>query len=139
MRIIAGVLMAGALAFSSGCAKADWIDRTLVTVDVTGVWTGWYTTTPGGQVDVRLELQQQGPNVTGSFQTLGRSGGSGFTVSGPLEGTVAGDVFRFKVTRGSTSGELMVSGDEMNGPASTPMPSAVFLRRVDSLPRPGPR
>jgi len=133
-----GVLIAAVLAFGSGCARSDWIDRTLVTVDVTGVWTGWYTST-WGPVDVRLELQQQGPNVIGYFQTLGRSGGSGFNVSGPLEGTVAGDVFRFKVTRGSISGELMVSGDEMKGPATTPTQSAVFLQRVDSSARPGPR
>jgi len=29
-----------ALVFASGCAQKDWIDRTLVTVDVTGVWSG---------------------------------------------------------------------------------------------------
>ena len=40
MKIIAALLMAAALAFASGCAKTDWIDRTLVTVDVTGAWYG---------------------------------------------------------------------------------------------------
>src|SRR5215468_11215122 len=29
-----------ALVFASGCAQKDWIDRTLVTVDVTGTWYG---------------------------------------------------------------------------------------------------
>jgi len=54
------------------------------------------------------------------------------TVSGAVEGTVDGDVFRFKQTSGTTSnygpvnGEMRVSGDEMSG-----RPWGV-LRRVDS-------
>jgi hypothetical protein len=34
------MLTLAALAFDSGCAKTDWIGRTLVTVDVTGSWYG---------------------------------------------------------------------------------------------------
>ena len=37
MRMI-GLLIATTLVGGSGCAKTDWIDRTLVTVDVTGSW-----------------------------------------------------------------------------------------------------
>ena len=33
-------LVATALVLGSGCVKQDWIDRTLVTVDVTGNWHG---------------------------------------------------------------------------------------------------
>jgi hypothetical protein len=40
MKVIARVLIVAALAFSSGCARTDWIERTLVTVDVTGTWFG---------------------------------------------------------------------------------------------------
>jgi hypothetical protein len=40
MRLIVGLLAMVTLAFGSACAKQDWIDRTLVTVDVTGVWEG---------------------------------------------------------------------------------------------------
>jgi hypothetical protein len=36
MKAIVGLLVVVALVFGSGCAKQDWIDRTLVTVDVTG-------------------------------------------------------------------------------------------------------
>ena len=39
MRAALGVLGV-ALMLASGCAQKDWIDRTLVTVDVTGVWEG---------------------------------------------------------------------------------------------------
>jgi hypothetical protein len=40
MKITAELLIAAALVFASGCTKTDWIDRTLVTVDVTGTWCG---------------------------------------------------------------------------------------------------
>ena len=38
MTALIGLLIAMTLALGSGCAKQDWIDRTLVTVDVTGGW-----------------------------------------------------------------------------------------------------
>jgi hypothetical protein len=34
------VLLALALVGSLSCVRGDWIDRTLVTDDVTGTWTG---------------------------------------------------------------------------------------------------
>lgn len=34
LRTIAGFLVLIVLTFGSGCAKSDWIERTLVTVDV---------------------------------------------------------------------------------------------------------
>jgi hypothetical protein len=40
MKTIVGILIAATLLFGSGCAKTDWIDRTLVTEDVTGTWSG---------------------------------------------------------------------------------------------------
>jgi hypothetical protein len=40
MKAILGLLVAAVLAVGSGCAKTDWIDRTLVTTDLTGIWTG---------------------------------------------------------------------------------------------------
>ena len=52
MKTIAGVLIVAALVFGSGCATSDWIERTLVTVDVTGTWFG---SIPGGS------------NTTGDF------------------------------------------------------------------------
>ena len=48
-----GSLVAAMLA--SGCAKPDWIEQTLVTVDVTGTWVGSMGKGPG-VVEVRLEL-----------------------------------------------------------------------------------
>jgi hypothetical protein len=40
LKIIARMLILATLAFGAGCAKSDWIERTLVTVDVTGTWNG---------------------------------------------------------------------------------------------------
>jgi hypothetical protein len=91
-----------------GCAKSDWIQSTLVTVDVTGVWVG--STGKGiGQSVIRLELEQQGPNVKGYYRRSSAAGGSR---QGPIDGTVGGDVFRFRAPTGGPEGELTVSGDE---------------------------
>ena len=76
MKTLGGLLVAAMLVFGSGCAKQDWIDRTLVTVDVTGVWTGGQTW--GGERqrpafgDVVLDLTQQGSTVKGSLRVEGQ-------------------------------------------------------------------
>jgi len=106
--------LAIALVLGSGCAKQDWIDRTLVTVDVTGVWSG---SLRGSQAprDVRLELKQEGSKVTGTMRLL-----PAFTPDetlSPIEGNVAGDLFTFHDPRGALSGELTVGEDEMTGRA----------------------
>lgn len=134
MRLVTRVLIVAALAFGSGCAQTDWIDRTLVTVDVTGAWYG----TAAG--DYWFELEQQGSTVKGSIKfTTGSGWQSGGALSGPIDGTVAGDLFRFSGARGSLDGELTVSGDEMNGRIwSAQWGTRPFsLRRVDSSSRPG--
>ena len=137
MKLIAGLLIAAALAFASGCAKTDWIDRTLVTVDVTGTWEGKAASVGAamGATDLLFELEQQGSTVKGLVRVTGRSGGP-VPIAGPIEGTVAGDVFRFRTTRG-VEGELTVSGDEMNGRVSLLGSQPLSLRRVDPSSRPG--
>jgi hypothetical protein len=96
------------LVVSLGCAKSDWIQQTLVTVDVTGTWEG--SRGRGGSAYsggiVIFTLQQNGPKVTGQLRSP--EGGSF-----PIEGTVNGDVFSFH--SGPWKGELQVSGDEMRG------------------------
>src|SRR5262245_38822455 len=127
------LVLAAVVALGSGCAKPDWIQQTLVTVDVTGTWKS-----PDGLFDFRLE--QQGSKVTGSIVSAGPTGA---TNAGPLAGSVAGDMFRFKQAAVSRTGsifegELSVSGDEMIGNVrNTGAPGGgfrgqVLLRRVDS-------
>ncbi len=139
MRAVTRVLIAAVLAFGLGCAQTDWIDRTLVTESVTGAWAGTMIS-PGGQPavsqDVKLEMQQQGPRVVGTF----RGGMTGANVRGsiPIEGSVAGDVFTFKDARGTLAGELTVNGDEMRGRGvfGNSRPVTFNLRRVDASPPP---
>jgi hypothetical protein len=79
MRTIVRVLVTTALVFSgSGCAaKQDWIDRTLVTVDVTGTWSGSVTelAVMSAHAPVLLfELEQQGSTVKGYMRVGGSAG-----------------------------------------------------------------
>jgi len=121
--------MAVLLAAGSGCAQKDWIDRTLVTVDVTGTWQGgsaWL-----------LDLKQEGAKVKGWVRThVGdlRSGQALAVEQAPIEGTVAGDVFTFKALQGTLDGQMTVSADEMTGPVSTTAggPRVLTLRRTKS-------
>jgi hypothetical protein len=104
-----GLLMFAAL----GCAaRQDWIQETLVTVDVTGAWTGSYNagTCCGGSFS--MTLRQDGPRVTGELRMTGSMLRN---ENGPVEGTVRGDVLSFRQPDGRIGGEMMVKGDEMQG------------------------
>src|SRR5215467_11999332 len=72
MKAALGVI-AAALVLTSGCAQKDWIDRTLVTENVTGAWTGSFGE-GNSYRELRLDLQQEGSKVTG-FATI-REGGT---------------------------------------------------------------
>ena len=141
MKTLAGLLLAVLLTMDAGCARTDWIDRTLVTVDVTGTWYGRAggSATGGGSFD--FDLKQQGSTVKGLLRYRGSTSISG-DPSGPIEGTVGGDVFRFRDTRGSLEGEMTVNGDEMIGLISTQYGRRpLSLQRIDpsSLPASPPR
>jgi hypothetical protein len=140
MRTIAGLLLTALLTMSTGCARTDWIDRTLVTVDVTGTWSGRWA---GSSPELLFELEQQGSTVKGFMRYTAGSSAYVGARSGPIEGTVAGDVFHFRQTAGNVEGELTVSGDEMNGRATQSLLGSrpFSLRRVDpsSLPASPPR
>src|SRR4030095_8085310 len=118
MRASVGMLLATILVVGSGCAKQDWIDRTLVTVDVTGTWSGTMMTAgsggAGGARDVVFELEQKGSMVKGTMRVTSRG-----QAADTREGTVAGDVFRFKDPRATWEGELTISGEEMAGRVMT--------------------
>src|SRR3989442_7500459 len=133
MRTLAGLLLATLLTVSAGCAQPDWIDRTLVTVDVTGTWEG---SAAGKGLSLRLELEQEGLTVKGFVRYRGVNPLPGGRTGGPIDGTVAGDVFRFRDSRGSVEGELTVSGDEMTGLVSYSGQRLLSLRRVDPSSRP---
>jgi hypothetical protein len=91
MKAVTWMLIAGVLVFASGCASTDWIDRTLVTEDVTGTWEGSTTA-----ITLRLDLKQEGTRVKGTMRAGG--GDIRWNREGPIEGTLAGDLFSFKQT-----------------------------------------
>ncbi len=105
-----GFIGALALLIASGCApRADWIQGTLVTADVTGVWRGRaYALGGGGGVgDMEMSLEQRGPKVTGEYRYRGEKHF--------IEGTVSGDTFTFRDADGDIRGQATVDGDEMSG------------------------
>jgi len=137
MKTIAWGILVAALACSSGCARPDWIERTLVTVDVTGTWQGSVGGPAGaGGASYELFLEQEGPKVRGSVRAYGATVMPGGSLSGPIEGTVAGDVFSFRQTYGPLTGETTVSGDDMTGQVSFQSTYRISLRRVNSSARP---
>lgn len=108
--MIAWLAMGLLMLAAAGCTRPDWIEQTLVTADVTGVWRGTYGIEP-----FEVTLQQSGPKVTGQF--VMRTGGQG-RVDGPVEGTINGDILRFHDSRGRVAVEAQVNGDEMTGSGS---------------------
>ena len=133
MNAIVRVMLVTVLACASGCTRPDWIQQTLVTVDVTGAWVGWLG--KGGLgAEVRLDLDQQGQKVRGTFRSFVSSNYGFEFPNGPLVGTVNGDVFSFEMTSGGrgVAGELTVNGDEMQGYAAAGSRTPISLRRVSS-------
>ena len=99
-----------------------------MTADVTGTWEGTFF-----YLDFQFELEQQGSTVKGFMRLgAGRSQNHFGAGDGPIEGTVAGDVFRFRQTVGRAEGEMrVVSEDEMDGRATIGEASRpLTLRRV---------
>ena len=132
MKTLAGLLLATLLTITAGCAQKDWIDRTLVTVDVTGSWSG----SVGGSAmnnpgEILLDLEQEGATVKGFVRFRGHVAAVlGASSREPVTGTVSGDVFRFRDARGRVEGQLTVSGDDMNGIVSMAGQRPVILRRA---------
>lgn len=137
------VLLVAPLLLGLGCAKTPWVDRTVITEDVNGVWLG-FMARPNGEPMVngqlRLELQQRASRVTGSVYASSSWLGSKGQPSLPIEGSMADDVLTFKDERSIVIGELTVSGDEMTGRGFVGRRPVTFtLRRLEmasSAPQP---
>ena len=138
MKTIRTILVAVTMMCASGCTHPDWIERTLVTEDVTGVWSGVMARSGPTSYEITIDLKQEGPKVTGFLKWTGFSySGAYEDLPGPVEGTVSGDRFEFKRINGSFSGAMTVTGDEMAGQGQMSVGlGSIFLRRVDSSPRP---
>jgi hypothetical protein len=102
-----------------GCARPDWIQATLVTVDVSGTWVGTFAA-GGGTGDVTVTLQQSSTRVTGNLNLFPSTVPLMWRrrVDEEITGTVNGDVLRGRSTSGRLQVELTVAGSEMAGPGS---------------------
>ena len=127
------LLFMASLPFGPACANRDWIDRTLVTVDVTGTWSGRPEGAQFGRPgEIVLELKQEGSTVTRIVRSATTQGTSSTgPLLGPVKGAVTGDVFRFKDSRGTFEGEVTVSGEEMTGLVSINGTRSITFRRID--------
>jgi hypothetical protein len=115
----------------SGCAsRPDWIESTLVTVDVSGIWSGAAAGPPGLDVPFVLELIQEGAKVTGSMRITGYFGRYG----GPVEGRVIGDRFQFRQLSNTIDGEATVDGDQMKGRLQWWSAGEFRLQRIERSP-----
>ena len=101
-------MLAGLVGVAAGCARADWVGSTLVTVDVTGDWRGTYASGIS-RGSIAMKLEQRGARVTGTYEISG-SGGS----SGAVAGSVGGDTLRFERAT-LMGGQLTIGIDEMAG------------------------
>ena len=120
MRAALGVI-AAAFVFAIGCAhkQQDWIDRTLVTVDVTRVWEGTITAR-ASNIRIELDLKQEGAKVTGEMKGIRNFDGN-VEPPIPIVGTVSGDTVSFHEGSGVRIPVLLqvqVNGDEMTGSGS---------------------
>ena len=109
--MLRNILVPMLLLSAAGCARPDWIQQTLVTVDVAGRWTGKWSGAGGGG-DFGMTLQQDGPKATGKIEL---TGWDAHNWNGPIAGTLRGDVLSFRTWNGRVRGELIAADDEMSG------------------------
>ena len=81
-------------------------------VDVSGTWTGTWSTPGAESGTLEMRLQQNDGKVAGTVRVKGSTVGD---PSGRLEGVVAGTVFRFRLPADPLTAELTVNGDAMTG------------------------
>jgi len=81
------------------------------TVDVTGRWSGTYTTNVG-PMPVELTLKQVDADVTGDAHIAGDSWTTS-TYKGAIKGTVSGNTFSYSYPGGG--GEATVNASQMQG------------------------
>ena len=108
MKRLTWFLLGAALVITAGCASST--PSAPPSVDVTGNWAGtWvYESSSAGSGTVQLALQQTGSAVTGQMVIQG-----GRATSGPVTGSVSGNVLTLQHSQVTASG--VVNGDQITG------------------------
>ena len=117
-RIIPVAVILLALALGAGCtgSRSVGIEGMLEMTNVTGTWQS----VEG--IAVRMVLEQSVTKVSGRMFVQP----SVFSAGADIEGSVAGEVFRFSMKGANLVGEMQVSADDMSGYVR----GSVFLSRT---------
>jgi hypothetical protein len=116
-------LLIGLAVVSAGCGSAREAQQAALnapTAKVAGTWTG-STTTGGSFVPITMTLGQTGTALTGSVNFGGRP-----DISGPVKGSVQGEVVTLSLERPSSAVQFYAKQDTMTG---TLFGQEVTLRR----------
>jgi hypothetical protein len=111
MKVFAIGLLVLLGAVSAGCGKAreaQMAAESAPTANVAGTWTG-SAGSGGASVPVTLTLAQTGTELTGNIAVGGRS-----DLSGPVKGTVTGEVVNLTLPTVKL-GQMMAKGGTMSG------------------------
>jgi hypothetical protein len=122
MKRRAWLLLATALVITAGCASST--PSAPPSVDVTGNWAGtWvYEASSAGSGTAQLSLTQKGSAVTGQLNIQG-----GRATSGPVTGTVSGNVLSLQHSQVTASG--VVNGDQITGTGNGVLAGKFTLNR----------
>ena len=121
MKTVLGVLLGGVLAMASACTSASLAPPG---VNVTGNWVGtWsYDNVQMGSGDIRGSFQQEGQNVSGSFNVTGPVLNRVAIVSGAVSGN--------EILLGRpASGRLEVNGNTITGTINGLNPAKITLTK----------
>lgn len=123
MRKVAWLLLGTAFMVTAGCASST--PPAAPTVNVTGNWVGtWVYEAAGvGSGTVQFSFQQTGAAVTGQMNIQGAR-----ATSGPITGSVSGNVLSIEHSQGKGSG--VVNGDQITGTAVGQLAGRFTLTRA---------
>jgi len=124
MKILAIGFLALLAAASAGCGAAREAQQAAAnapTANVAGTWTG-SAGTGGVSVPINMTLAQTGTDVSGNISVGGRP-----DLSGPVKGTIQGEIVKLSLTT-VTLGQMIAKGGVMSGEVSGGLPTT--LRRA---------
>lgn len=123
-KILGGALLTLLLAVVSGCASSDGMSQAVSgpPANAAGKWSGW-AGMGAVAAPVSLSLTQNGGTVTGNIQVGGAP-----DLSGPVTGTVQGNLLSLSLQTGRSLTPMTVKPDQITGVIG---PGPVTLRRAN--------
>jgi hypothetical protein len=112
MKTLSWVVIGLVLVFGAGCASSSSPAASTggAPANIAGTWNGGFYGPASNSVS--MQLQQQGSAVTGNIAVGGRA-----DLSGPIKGTVRGNMFDYDLANGG-QGTMQISGNSISGTVS---------------------